>query len=343
MAFKKWVRNTLGLEEKETFNNNVEESEKQFGVVKGLIQAVNQRINNIVLKSGGTSPNEVVDARTGYNGEQHPILKERLDDEYQKQENRISATENGISDLQDEQQEMEMKLNKLYGGTGESVSIFVSSSVGNDTSGDGSVQKPYKTIQRAANDIPLTSTSEFHIEIEPGAYYEDVRITNRTCPRIIVRGTNHTTVNSHNADTGVFVRSIYISDCSGYCSTIGLTQIDAINTGLTSSTGTRVGLMFTRCGYAVVNNCRNMQDTKNLGYAAIYYDACTGRIYDSKFSNQGTVLFANFMSHLEYENTNVGEANNEVIRCHRSIIHAAGLVTAGVTKIIKSAAGQVFE
>lgn len=343
MAFKKWVRNNFGAEAKEVFNSNIDETEKQFGIVKGLIHAANQRISNIVLKSGGDSPNEVVDARTGYDGEQHTILKERLDAEYQKQENRISATEEDISGLQSEQQEMEKRLNSLYGGSGESVSIFVSSSIGNNTSGDGTAEKPYKTIQRAINDIPLTSTSEYIVEVEPGSYFEDVVVTNRTCPRLIVRGTNYATVNSHNGETGVFVRSIYMADCSGYCSAIGITQTDAINTGITSSTGTKVGIMFTRCGYAVVNNCRNTQDTKNLGYAAVYYDACTGRIYGSKFSNQAIVLFANFMSHVEYENTNVGEANNEVIRCHRSIVYAAGLVTAGVTKIVKSAAGQVFE
>lgn len=343
MAFKKWIRNSLGLEEKEAFNQNVTETEKQFGIVKTLIDSVNKRINNLVLNSGGTSPNEVVDARTGYDGKEHSVLKERLDEEYQKQETRISNTEEGVSSLGKEQEEMQKRLSELYGGTGRSVSVFISNAIGNDKSGDGTEAKPYKTIQRAANDIPLVSSSKFNLMVEPGMYLEDVVISNRTCPQIIIKGTNYTIVDPHNGDTGVYVRSVFMSDCTGYCSTVGLTLMDAANLPVSVSTGEKVGILFQRCDYAIVNKCRNMENTTAMNYSAIYYDSSNGRIYDSKFSNQNQVLFANFTSNVEYANTNIGENNGTIIRCHRSAVYAAELSTTGTTKIVKKSAGQVFE
>jgi len=56
---------------------------------------------------------------------------------------------------------------------------FVDWSIGDDAAGDGSIAKPYKTIQRAIADIPSIAApapEAWAIYISPGQYDEDLAI-----------------------------------------------------------------------------------------------------------------------------------------------------------------------
>lgn len=343
MALKKWLRNQLGRDEKEIFNDNVEETEKQFGSLTTQLTAVKERINNLVLGSGGSSPNEVVDARTDEKGNSYPTIKGRIDAGIAAVVASVEQLTQGQGTNASALNVLSNRLSLLYSADGGSKNIYVSSAVGNDVTGDGSQSKPYKTIQRAVNTIPLISTVEYFIELEPGIYLEDVVIKDIQSKSLYVRGTNQATVIAKNGSTGVFVRSISFRDCQAYCAVVGLTQTDAANSQNFIVSGELGWISFDRCQYGVVNNCRADENTKALVYAAVYYSVTPGRTYGSHLANQYFAFRANFMAQVELDSTNAGTGNNFVITCARATVYASGVAVTGTTKINKYAAGQVYE
>ncbi|MDT2526013.1 hypothetical protein P7D64_22450, partial [Enterococcus raffinosus] len=78
MELLKLIKNRISTEWKKTFNDNVD-------ILNGItrdqnqkIDIVDKRIDNLVLHSGGDSPNEVVDARVNNRAQQFDTLQGRL-------------------------------------------------------------------------------------------------------------------------------------------------------------------------------------------------------------------------------------------------------------------------
>ena len=78
MELLKLIKNRITSEWKETFNSNIDILNRILSKVNGKIDVLNKRIDNLVIKSGGDSPNEVVDARVNNNGETFDTLESRL-------------------------------------------------------------------------------------------------------------------------------------------------------------------------------------------------------------------------------------------------------------------------
>ncbi|MCM6882634.1 hypothetical protein [Enterococcus faecium] len=78
MGLIKLLSNNIALKWKETFNQNVDYLNKLETTLKERDDQLNTRVDNLVLHSGGDSPNEVVDARVNNKGETFPTLHGRL-------------------------------------------------------------------------------------------------------------------------------------------------------------------------------------------------------------------------------------------------------------------------
>lgn len=77
----------------------------------------------------------------------------------------------------------------------ESVSVYVNGNTGNDTTADGSVSKPYRTIQAAIDSIPkCLGGFVATVEIASGSYLERVRIEGFYGGRLIVGTADQTVV-----------------------------------------------------------------------------------------------------------------------------------------------------
>ena len=78
MGLIKLLSNNIALKWKETFNQNVDYLNKLETTLKERDDQLNTRVDNLVLHSGGDSPNEVVDGRVDYKGQTYNVLQDRL-------------------------------------------------------------------------------------------------------------------------------------------------------------------------------------------------------------------------------------------------------------------------
>ncbi|MEO1782237.1 hypothetical protein [Enterococcus diestrammenae] len=339
MGLMKLVKNAISSEWKKTFNDNVDYLNGLETRVDQRNQATNKRIDNLVLNAGGDSPNEVVDARVNSEGAIFETLRERLAAGELLTKEELALVNQLIKNQSDAITQLNSTIQELYGGSGGSISLFVSAELGNDTTADGTEEKPFKTIQAAINSLPLLSTSEFFIYVEPGVYLEDVVISNITSGQLEIVGTNLSVVDASAGDTGVFVRSVAFIDCGMYCAVRGFTQTDAANSP-------KRFIYFTGVMYGVVDKCRAVQNTKNIdGYTAFGWERCvSGNIYGSHASNQYYAIKGAFGTGVRISNAVSGTENNIVYRSEGSTIYrSTGASISGTTMESKSYGGQVFE
>lgn len=339
MGLMKLVKNAISSEWKKTFNDNVDYLNGLETRVDQRNQATNKRIDNLVLNAGGDSPNEVVDARVNTDGIIFETLRERLTAGELLTKEELALVNQLIKNQSEAITQLNSTIQELYGGSGGSISLFVSAELGNDTTADGTEEKPFKTIQAAINSLPLLSTSQFYIYVEPGVYLEDVVISNITSGRIEIVATNLSVVDASAGDTGVFVRSVTFADCGMYCAVRGFTQTDVANSP-------KRFIYFVGSMYGVADRCRAVQNTKNIdGYTAFGWERCvSGNIYGCHASNQYYALKGAFGTGVRISYTVSGTENNIVYRSEGSTIYrSTGASISGTTMESKSYGGQVFE
>lgn len=339
MGLMKLVKNAISSEWKKTFNDNVDYLNGLETRVDQRNQATNKRIDNLVLNAGGDSPNEVVDARVNSEGTIFETLRERLAAGELLTKEELTLVNQLIKNQSDAITQLNSTIQELYGGSGGSISLFVSAELGNDTTADGTEEKPFKTIQAAINSLPLLSTSQFYIYVEPGVYLEDVVISNITSSNLEIVSTNLSVVDASVGDTGVFVRSITFNGCGMYCAVRGFTQTDVANSP-------KHFIYFVGSMYGVADGCRAVQNTKNInGYFAFGWDRCiSGNIYDCHVSNQYYAIKGAFGTGARVSSTVSGVENNIVYRSEGSTIYrSTGASISGTTMESKSNGGQVFE
>ena len=78
MGLLKLISNRISTEWKEKFNKNIDYLNDLEKKLSDQDKSTNSRIDNLVLHSGGDSPNEVVDARVNNRGETFETLQARL-------------------------------------------------------------------------------------------------------------------------------------------------------------------------------------------------------------------------------------------------------------------------
>ncbi|HFD0899798.1 TPA: hypothetical protein QFG55_001923, partial [Enterococcus faecium] len=152
MELEKLKNNRISNEWKQTFNDNVDYLENLEKNLDEQHKSTNSRIDNLVLHSGGDSPNEVVDARVNNKGEIFDTLHGRLLEHETLTDEQISELITNAASQKAQVEQLNKAVQQIIGGYNEPISIYVSKD-GNDQTGDGSQEKPFLTIQTAVNSV----------------------------------------------------------------------------------------------------------------------------------------------------------------------------------------------
>ncbi|WNF91362.1 hypothetical protein [Vagococcus fluvialis] len=340
--FEKFTSNKIDSTFKEKTNKNSDIFNAFVEWTKSQLIATNNRINNLILKSGGNSPNEVVDARTGFDGVVHEVLKDRLDKEAAYFKGRDEAFDELMEKYSGDFEELKLQLKRLYGEYNETIDLYVSKE-GSNTSGDGSEEKPYLTIQKAVDTIPLISTATYVVWIDKGTYKEDVIINSIRAREIYIKTINYDTTNP-TIETGVNVRSFSIENSDSYVYIGGITFVDHQNIR-NSSLGVFSHVFVDLSKYISIQRCRFVENTKNRTdkFAAVQAAGASNVTIGSStnFVNQKTCIYStrganiNIAGILGSDNEIGFSANFAVIRSDKTSLKAT-------TMKVETNGGQVL-
>lgn len=336
MGLLKKIGIQLDRKFRDTINDNVDITNREFDRLDQKDKYLESRISNTVLKSGGNSPNEVIDARVNWRGDTFLTLQERLiaGEELSDQERKELV--NKIQIMREEFDQMLTVIQMLYGGSGGVQTIYVSKN-GNDVTGDGTELKPFSTIQAAINSLPLLSTTHFIVRVGIGAYLEDVVVRGLKAARLEIEAENTESVSAITQNLGCYLRSVEFIDCDMYCRIRGFQSTDIAN-----SPGHFV--KYTRVAYGAIENCRATASTINHGsYNTFFYNGSVGNAYTCWASNQRMVLRAEFAATTRLSGDIAGNSNTVVCGARGAIIYrdTAAAIT-GTTMEQRSLGGQIF-
>jgi hypothetical protein len=177
---------------------------------------------------------------------------------------------------------------------------------GNDTTGDGSILKPYLTVQAALTAVAATNAANYKIQIGPGLYDEIATFTFPTerecCLSVIGAGYRSVTVikglSFTNTDTShvkrLFLENFSISDESQWFTTpsteAGLNLISSGTTWLATLSKMDINGFTSNIGIAVTGTHSNLMGLglKSVGVNAAFAIICQGgtmQAGDSWFSS----------------------------------------------------------
>ena len=321
MGLVKLISNNIALKWKETFNKNVDYLNNLEKKLSDQDKSTNSRIDNLVLHSGGDSPNEVVDARVNHIGETFATLQGRLTDTEKKVSESVSTLEKNQADIKAQVAQLNNSVETIIGGSSDWINLYVSADLGSDQIGDGSEEKPFATIQMAVNQIPLVSIPGISIWVDDGVYLEDVFIRNVSATTIHIGPKNDTSViDPSKSDMPVKIRSLTFYQCKGFFKVTGLQFVDTINAPKNS--GLIYSLMLLQGGYLSVDKCKFAEDNRNLTSAAIYTEGLSAsNVYNScYFYRQNIVVYANLMSQVLISQQTSGKENTTGARSKDAII-----------------------
>lgn len=312
MELLKLIKNRISAEWKKKFNDNVDILNRITQRQDKRIDTVNERINNLVLHSGGDSPNEVVDARVNNKAEQFNSLQSRLLAAETRHENDIDDININLVNQKGQLDQLNDTIAEIYGANGTTITIYVSGENGSDKTGTGSQDNPYKTIQTAVNQIPLISRVNVTVCIDSGVYLEDVVVSNVAASRMYFRPIQDDTVlNGLTSDMPVKVRSIAFMYCSGYFQVRGFEFVDQENSATYS--GHKYSVVAEQGSYVAINHCSFKTNVKAMKHRTIYAGGMSNvNVYGpSTFIDQSIAAFSYLMSQISL--TSVQGNNNDVM------------------------------
>ena len=296
MGLLKLISNRISTEWKEKFNKNVDYLNSLETKLSDQDKATNSRINNLVLHSGGDSPNEVVDGRVDYKGQAYSVLQDRLLASEQLFRKEIDEVQNQQQNTQNQVAQLNGSIEQIIGGSAAQINIYVSASDGSDQTGDGSEENPFATIQMAFNQVPLITIPSVTIWIDSGVYLEDAVLKNVNATSVYVRcRDNIDNIDVSTSDLPVKVRSIAFYYVRGYIQVSGLQFVDTIN-GPTYGDGI-YQLLADQSGYMAGVKCKFANDNRNTASMGICINGTSQcHVYNGTyFYKQNIAIRAKFM------------------------------------------------
>ncbi|HFO1258300.1 TPA: hypothetical protein ACHIYJ_000362 [Enterococcus faecium] len=310
MELEKLKNNRISNEWKETFNDNMDYLENLEKNLDEQHKSTNSRIDNLVLHSGGDSPNEVVDARINAEGTIYPTLYSRL----LALDNLFNLNYTELKTRQDNQQGQLNQLNDsvgtLMGAYGETLDLYVAKD-GNNQTGDGTEAKPFLTIQAAVNQIPLLTSSRVTIWIGDGVYLEDVVVRNLKAVSITIR--NRQNVSDTSSELGVKVRSIAFISSLGYQQINGLQFVDQANISGVAYIGgdIKCAIYSEQSSYLAVWNCRFAENTFGKGNRCLFaIGASKIGTSNNFYQNQNCIAEARNLADINIDSNDRGSGND---------------------------------
>ena len=190
---------------------------------------------------------------------------------------------------------------------------------GNDSTGDGTSAKPFKSVQRGLDAIPRILDKGYTIRIGPGAYDEELLLRGYLGGAIsfILDGTDP---NPEAGKTGLSIRSFTVEACTAY---VLIKNVDFYN----SSTITSDAVVHVkRSNHVTVNKCRFDSGTKDAEKASVKADASTVHVYDNYFTNQYICVHAVMMSQVRIGSSNVHSTTKSTygLWIDSSVVYKAG-------------------
>ncbi|AXG38038.1 hypothetical protein EGCR1_04680 [Enterococcus gilvus] len=310
MELLKLIKNRISSEWKKTFNDNVDILNRIIRGQNQKIDVANKRIDNVVLHSGGDSQNEVVDARVNNKGETFDTLESRLLAAENRHDEDVENTNGTLLNQQKQMEQLNNGIGKLMGTYGATIDLFVSIEKGDDKNGDGTEEKPFKTIQMATNMVPLISSARATIWVDDGVYLENVIISNISCVSLTIRTIqNVDSFDLSKVDLPVKVRSIGFASSAGYFQIYGLQAVDTANAIQTD--GNKCAFYCKQGGYLALNKVKCAENTSSsTNYNALYVNGNSKmNVYYSHFADQSILLKASAMSTALFSGTNTGSGN----------------------------------
>ncbi|MBC2004631.1 DUF1565 domain-containing protein [Listeria booriae] len=328
MQLEKWEDGKLDSDKRDRFNRNVDKTNDAMLEIARDFAALEKKFHNVVVEASGDDNSEVVGMRTNFNGTYFDSADLRLTATERTIASQLATQNIEMDVLRADNMEMRQLISALYGATEGNLEIYVDATKGND-SNDGSFAKPYKTVTKAASQIPRAiNGNSVYITLAPGYYDEDVYIKNKQISAIYIRGSNHETVDPTSKQTGVFLRYLNIQDCTGYLYIKGINQFNADKVPELKGT-----FVFTRCAYASVGFCRfDDAKAKTNNVPAVVIDGGKGGAHNCYFINQYAAQVDQYTSHSSFPYTNTGSNNTYAIIADGSIIQVNG--TLGVTTTV---------
>ncbi|HGD7070178.1 TPA: hypothetical protein QFN14_001476, partial [Enterococcus faecium] len=189
MGLLKLISNRISTEWKEKFNKNIDYLNDLEKKLSDQDKSTNSRIDNLVINSGGDSPNEVVDARVNNRGETFPTLHGRLVEHENLTDEQISELITNAASQKEQVEQLNKAVQQIIGGYNEPINIYVSKD-GNDQTGDGTEESPFASIQAAINTIPLITMAPITIFAEDGTFLEDIVIKGLSYQSLTIRPIN---------------------------------------------------------------------------------------------------------------------------------------------------------
>ncbi|MDT2395448.1 hypothetical protein [Enterococcus avium] len=343
MELLKLIKNRISSEWKKNFNDNVDILNRIIRGQNQKIDVTNKRIDNVVLHSGGDSPNEVVDARVNNKGETFDTLESRLLAAENRHDEDVENTNGTLLNQQKQMEQLNNGIGKLMGTYGATIDLFVSIEKGDDKNGDGTEQNPFATIQMAVNQIPLISSARATIWVDDGVYLENVILASIFCVSLTIRTIqNVDSFDLSKVDLPVKVRSIGFASSAGYFHIYGLQAVDTANAIQTD--GNTCAFFCKQGGYLALNKVKCAENTSSsTNYNALYVNGNSKmNIYYSHFVNQAILLRASAMSTALFSGTNTGSGNVVGISADSgAIVTDASSTTSGSTTKYKVQLGLV--
>jgi hypothetical protein len=319
MGLLKLISNRISTEWKEKFNKNVDYVNSLEKKLSDQNKSTNSRIDNLVLHSGGDSPNEVVDARVNCKGETFDTLQERIANHEKEANSNVDDVSKKYEDLKAQVEQINTSIQEIIAGSVPAIDLYVSADQGNDETGNGSEERPYATIQTAINQLALISIPTITIWIDDGIYLEDVVIKNINFTTLWIKPINSvTTIDPSASDLPVKVRSIGFYQCKGYYRVTGIQFVDQKN-GLLFG-GSTYGLLVEQGGYLAVDKCKFADDTRNTSATGVYCGGLSAmNLYtNTYFYRQNIAIHGKLMSQINIYDVK-GSENTKGIRCLASI------------------------
>lgn len=215
---------------------------------------------------------------------------------------------------------------------------FYVSNSGNDSTGDGTKAKPWKTIQKAVNMIPNIHMDNYNIRMAAGQYPEEVYVKGLVGGQVQFFMDGTPLKATDGAALTLSVLSFLVEDCTCY---IRISDVDFYNSNTIASDGV---IKFARCSYGAVSNCRLDSDVKTNNISSILFDASKGSVISCYFTNQYICVRGQYGADVMYGDTNKGSATNTyALSAVAATIYKYGVTGFTPTNSdVKSLGGQIF-
>lgn len=294
-----------------------------------------------------TLTTEVTNARTATSdGLSKANLKARIDADYNALIAQIGTVQANVDTLASELHDIYRRLSEAD----NVITIYISSTEGNDSTADGTEAKPFRTIQKAIDYLPYFLPWNVIFNIKAGTYMEDIRIFGRFWRSVEFNALGvPTDYNVQTTDSPVKIRQIAFRDFRGYIGLRCITFVDPANSANIINTGgvdqtsyTRASLYADRSGYIAIDRCRFTANTKNIAdwNANIVIHSSIGAMYNNYIANAKTAILCGFSTTFRIGNL-WGASNTAGINITSSYVTAYGDMSS-IGSIIGNAGGQYF-